>query len=177
MSTNKFDAIIVGSGAGGGTAAKILTDLGWNVLVLEKGQPTKTEDFMPFDELHYREHKTLIPKITDDPMIYAGVNGNTPTPSERWWEATMVGGSTMVWDANFPRYTTPDFDVLPYLKDVPNAEHMVKWRRQDFIPYFERAERNGVSGDAAKSHEELRPTWYPMPPLKPHMSTAFDGHF
>lgn len=175
MSTNKFDAIIVGSGAGGGTSAKILTDCGWNVLVLEKGQPTKTQDFGPFDELHYREHKTLIPKISDDPMIYAGVDGKTPVPSERWWEATMVGGSTMVWDANFPRYTTPDFDVLPYLKGVPNAEHMVKWpwSYQEFVPYFERAEREWcVSGDATKSPEEMRPGYqYPMPPLKAHMST------
>ncbi len=177
MKITKPDAIIVGSGAGGGTAAKILTARGWNVVVLEKGQPAGPEDFLPLDELHYREHKTLIPKISDDPMIYAGVDGKTPKPSERWWEATMVGGSTMIWDANFPRYTSPDFDVTPYLEGVPNSEHMVKWpwSYQEFLPYFERAELEWcVSGDATQSPEEMRPGYqYPMPPLKPHMSTTF----
>jgi choline dehydrogenase-like flavoprotein len=177
MKINSPDAIIVGSGAGGGTAAKILTDRDWNVVVLEKGEPTKTQDFLPLDELHYREHKTLIPKITDDPMIYAGLDGKTPVPSERWWEATMLGGSTMIWDANFPRYTSPDFEVLPYLKDIPRAEHMVNWpwSYQEFLPHFERAEWEWcVSGDATQSPEEMRSGYqYPMPPLKPHMATDF----
>lgn len=177
MNITKPDAIIVGSGAGGGTAAKILTARGWSVIVLEKGRAVGPQEFLPFDELHYREHKTLIPRKTDDPMIYAGVDGKTPERSERWWEATMVGGSTMIWDANFPRYTTPDFDVLPYLKGVANTEHMVKWpwSYQEFLPYFERAEHEWcVSGDATQSPEEMRPGYqYPMPPLKPHLATDF----
>jgi choline dehydrogenase-like flavoprotein len=177
MNITDPDVIVVGSGAGGGTSARVLSARGWKVVVLEKGDPVRTQDFSPFDELHYREHKTLIPKITDDPMIYAGVDGKSPRPSERWWEANMVGGSTMIWDANFPRYTTPDFDVLPYLKDVPNSEHMVKWpwSYQEFLPYFERAEAEWcVSGDATQSPEEMRPGYqYVMPPLKLHLSTDF----
>ena len=142
MNMEKPDAIIVGSGAGGGTAARVLTGRGWNVLVLEKGRDVRNDDFVPFDELHYRDHKTMIPKIVDDPMIYAGVKGDQSLRSERWWEANMVGGSTMIWDANFPRYTPEDFDVTPYLKGIPNSEHMVKWpwTYQEFLPRFERAE-------------------------------------
>ncbi|SFO58204.1 Choline dehydrogenase [Mesorhizobium sp. NFR06] len=171
------DAIIVGSGAGGSTAARILTKRGWNVVVLEKGGPVDAEDFLPFDELHFREHKTLIPKIVDDPMIYAGLDGNSPVRSERWWEVTMVGGSTNVWDANFPRYTTPDFDVTPYMKGIPNAGHMVKWpwSYEEFRPWFEMAEWDwAVSGAAGQSEEEMRAGYqYPMPVLKPHQSSAF----
>jgi choline dehydrogenase-like flavoprotein len=119
----------------------------------------------------------MIPKISDDPMIYAGLDGKQTLRSERWWEANMVGGSTMIWDGNFPRYTPEDFDVLPYLKGIANSEHMVKWpwSYEEFLPYFERAEHEwGVAGDATQSPEHMRAGYqYPMPPLKPHMSTEF----
>lgn len=177
MSVEHPDAIIVGSGAGGGTAARVLTQRGWNVVVLERGPMLRAEDFLPFDELHFLHHKSLIPKITDDPMIYAGLDGNSPRPSERWWEVNAVGGSTMIWDANFPRYTPEDFDVTPYLGGVANSEHMVRWpwTYEDFLPYFERAEHEWcVSGDATQSAERMRPGYqFPVPPLKPHASTQF----
>src|SRR5690349_3197233 len=177
MSSERPDAIIVGSGAGGGTAARVLTQHGWNVVVLERGPLLRPDDFLPFDELHFLHHKTLIPKITDDPMIYAGLDGISPRPSERWWEVNAVGGSTMIWDANFPRYTPEDFDVTPYVRGVPNSEYMVKWpwSYEEFLPYFERAEHEwGVSGDASQSEEPMRPGYqFAQPPLKPHASTPF----
>jgi choline dehydrogenase-like flavoprotein len=171
------DAIIVGSGAGGGTAAQVLTSRGFSVVVLEKGSVMTSDDFIPLDELHFREHKTLTPKVVDDPMVYVDAQG-TPSDSERWWEANMVGGSTMIWDANFPRYTPEDFAVTQYLAGVPNSGNMVDWpwTYEQFRPYFERAEWMwGVSGDARQSPEWIdSPRYqYPMPPLKKHMATDF----
>src|SRR5437762_9770737 len=86
MAIERPDAIIVGSGAGGGTAARVLTARGWNVVVLEKGRSATGEDFLPYDELHFSSHKALIPKaqrydpqsgkvVSDDPMIYGGTDG------------------------------------------------------------------------------------------------------
>jgi choline dehydrogenase-like flavoprotein len=173
---SKWDAIIVGSGAGGGTAAHVLTKRGWNVLVLERGHPKSAEDFLPFDELHFWGHKSLIPRVTDDPIVYIDPKGNR-VMSERWWEINAAGGSTMVWDANFPRYTDEDFAVTRYMKDIPGSEHMVDWpwTCDEFIPYFEKAEWDWcVSGDAERSEERMRPGYrYPMPALKPHASTKF----
>jgi len=175
-----FDAIIVGAGAGGGTAASVLTERGWNVLVLEKGPQMTAEDFLPFDELHFHEHKALIPKIVDDPNVYmGGPNHDQPTPVERWWIVNMVGGSTMIWDANMPRYTREDFSVLDYLHDVPAEADMVNWpwTYDEFQPYFERAEHDwGISGRAGQSpaQEPFRPGYdYPMPPIRTHSSTQF----
>jgi choline dehydrogenase-like flavoprotein len=174
--SHEWDAIIVGSGAGGGTAAHVLTKRGWNVLVLERGRPKTSEDFLPFDELHFWAHKSLIPKVTDDPMVYIDPTGKR-VMSERWWEVNAVGGSTMIWDANFPRYTDEDFAVTQYLKDVPNSESMVDWpwTYDEFIPYFEKAEWDWcVTGDAQRSEERMRPGYqYPMLPLKPHASSEF----
>jgi len=188
---SKPDAIIVGSGAGGGTAAHVLTQRGWNVVVLEKGNLWRADDFLPFDELHFREHKALIPKVDTDPMTYAGKNDNETIRSERWWEIEMVGGSTMVWDANFPRYTDEDFAVTKYLdmKSVPDAAKcdMVDWpwTYDEFHPWFEMAERDwGVSGKARQtigkkgakpwSQEPVRDSYdYDMPPLLLHGSSKF----
>jgi choline dehydrogenase-like flavoprotein len=186
----KPDAIIVGSGAGGGTAARVLTARGWNVVVLEKGGPVSSEDFLPYDELHFNAHKALIPQakrydpksksvVVNDPMKYAGEDGKQSIESERWWEVTMLGGSTMIWDANFPRYTPEDFDFNAFNEDTPtdNGVSMPKWpwTYQEFVPYFEKAEWEwNVSGDARQSPEWMRDGYqYPMPPLKAHASSSF----
>jgi choline dehydrogenase-like flavoprotein len=121
------DAIIVGSGAGGGTAAHALTARGFTVTVLEKGEHRGAESFLPLDELHFHARKTLIPQVNVDPQIYAGLDGKQHIAVERWWEANGVGGSTLIWDANFPRYTREDFEVLSVLKDVPRDANMVNW--------------------------------------------------
>lgn len=181
--TDRWDAIIVGSGAGGGTAAHVLTRRGKRVLVLEKGPAKTAEDFLPYDELHFWAHKSLIPHKTNDPMIYVDGKGNR-VKSERWWEATMVGGSTMIWDANFPRYTDEDFSVTRYVKDLPNSDGMVDWpwTYQEFVPYFKKAECDWcVSGDSRESIEmessrngSIDNEYdYPMPPLRLHSSTRF----
>jgi choline dehydrogenase-like flavoprotein len=174
------DAIVVGSGAGGGTAARILTDRGWSVVVMEKGGYWTAEDFLPFDELHFHTHKALIPHRNDDPNIYmSGPAQDQRTATERWWNINMVGGSTMVWDANMPRYTREDFEVLDYLPEVPSDASMVNWpwTYDEFQPWFEKAEREwGVSGRAnqCEVQEPTRPGYeYPMPPLRLHASTDF----
>ncbi len=185
------DAIIVGSGAGGGTAAHILTSRGWNVVVMEKGNLWRADDFLPFDELHFREHKALIPKVDTDPMTYAGKNDNETIRSERWWEIEMVGGSTMVWDANFPRYTDEDMAITKYLDlaSIPDAGKVDMpdwpWTYDEMQPWFEMAERDwGVSGKARQtigkkgakpwSQEQVRDSYeYAMEPLLLHGSTKW----
>jgi choline dehydrogenase-like flavoprotein len=182
MTIDKPDAIIIGSGAGGGTAARVLTQRKQKVVVFEKGPRRTSDEFYPFDELHFALHKNLHPHITDDPNIYVGPDGK-PKPSERWWVANMVGGATMIWEANLPRYTREDFTVLPYLREVPTEPgktvSMVNWpwTYEEFHPYFERAEHEwGVSGLANQNdrQEPTRPGYeYPMPPVRQHASTPF----
>jgi choline dehydrogenase-like flavoprotein len=174
----KYDAIIVGSGAGGATAAHVLTQKGFSVCVMEKGPWTKTDDFFPYDELHFAEHKALTPSENTEPLIYVNKKGEQK-PSHQWWIANMVGGATNLWEANLPRYTEEDFSVLTYLKDVPKDTSMVNWpwTYDEFQPYFERAEWDwGVSGAVNQSaaQEKTRIGYnYPMQPIKPHASNQF----
>lgn len=178
----KPDAIVIGSGAGGSTAARALSQRGFKVVVLERGGPSNAEDFIPLDELHFLDHKALIPSRSDDPMLYVDTskgNGAAPVKSERWWITYMVGGSTNQWEANLPRYTEEDFAVTRYLPNIPNDVSMVDWpwTYQEFQPHFERAEWDwGVSGEAGQSpaQEPMRPGYdYPMPPIREHGSSPF----
>lgn len=178
LSIDDPDAIVIGAGAGGGTAARVLTDRGLRVVVMEKGEATTAEDFLPYDEHFFHTRKALIPHVDDDPNMYVGADGQA-RPVERWWITNMVGGATMIWDANVPRYTDEDMAVLKYLPEVPDGADMVDWpwSYDEFQPWFERAEQEwGVSGRANQvpSQEPTRPGYdYPMPPLRPHASNGF----
>lgn len=181
MKQPQFDAIIVGSGAGGGTAARALTQRGWRVLVLEKGDWQRPDAFLPYDEIHFSEHKALTPPKEIDPMMYVDGAGNAKA-SDRWWIANMVGGSTMLWEANLPRYTSEDFSLMNHMPEAPAGTSQVNWpwTYDQFQPWFERAEWDwGVSGAAAGPspghfQEPTRPNYrYPMPPLRPHASSPF----
>ena len=179
MSISKqVDAIIVGSGAGGGTAAHVLTQKGKSVVVFEKGSQRKAEDFLPYDELRFLEHQSLVPKKHNDPNVYVSGDGKAKRV-DRWWIGNMVGGSTMLWEANLPRYTSEDMAVLKYMPDIPEEASMVNWpwTYEEFQPYFEMAEHDwGVSGRTNQTavQEPTRPGYeYPMPPLRPHGQVAF----
>jgi choline dehydrogenase-like flavoprotein len=175
-----YDAIIVGSGAGGGTAAWCLAgERAMRVLVLEKGPRRRADDFLPYDELHFLEHKALTPSLKADPNIYVDPGTGKARPVHRWWIGNMVGGATMLWEANLPRYTQEDLAPLQYRTDLWDGASVVDWpwTYDEFQPYFEMAERDwGVSGKANQNHtqEPTRPGYeFPMPPLRPHASTPF----
>jgi choline dehydrogenase-like flavoprotein len=176
---NQLDAIIVGSGAGGGSAARVLTRRGWNVLVLEKGQRRPAEEFLPYDEVHFGEHKALIPPPEDSNVYVDPMDPTKIKKVERWWIANMVGGSTMLWEANLPRYTEEDFTLSMVMPESPAGTSMPDWpwRYADWHSYFEEAEWEwAVSGRTNQSYaqEPTRAGYdYPMPPIRPHASTPF----
>jgi glucoside 3-dehydrogenase (cytochrome c) catalytic subunit len=58
MQTNRFDAIVIGSGASGGWAAKRLSEAGIKVALLEAGRPQTGAEFtehVPAYDLKYRD--------------------------------------------------------------------------------------------------------------------------
>eukprot|EP00884_Botryococcus_braunii_P016652 jgi/Botrbrau1/3670/Bobra.0008s0004.2 len=86
------DAVVVGSGAGGGVAAGVLAQAGMKVVVLEKGQYTPTAE-LTLQEGHAFE------------SMYerAGVGlGNTDMSMNLLAGATVGGGTRINWCASFP---------------------------------------------------------------------------
>jgi choline dehydrogenase-like flavoprotein len=117
------DYVIVGSGAGGATAAKSLSEKGYSVLIIEAGGLNESENFRLQEKQAYPEfYQDIASRKTADKAIKI-LQGKT------------VGGSTTVnWTSCF---RTPE-PTLEYWKN----ELGVKGLEQEALkPYFEEAER------------------------------------
>src|SRR5205814_6031643 len=79
------DAIVVGSGAGGATAAARLRDAGFDVLILEEGGLHRTETFTT-------DPATMIRRLYRD----AGTSMILGRPPIIFAEGKCVGGSTVI---------------------------------------------------------------------------------
>ncbi len=133
-----FDVCIVGSGAAGGIAAKELTELGFRVVVLERGywvSPTRFRTHVPPFQLPYRGFRGG--HATDDytGFLYAS-HPSTSDPSGEEIDYALlpaVGGKTLLWDAFSWRFGERDFQGRTAGDDWP-----ISYR--DIAPFYERAE-------------------------------------
>ena len=120
-----YDVCIIGSGASGGTAAKVLTEGGLSVALLEAGPPLVPErDFKehvwPYDLPHRGagvggrarqglEDEFLAPngawEIEGEPYVSA------PGANFRWFRSRIVGGRTNHWGRIALRMAPVDFKV------------------------------------------------------------------
>jgi len=146
-----YDAIVVGSGATGGWAAKVLTERGMTVLVLEAGRqldPKKDfrEHTFPY-ELKYRG-------VAPGPQ-YAP---RQPIQS-RCYAANEYGHHLFVDDIDNP-YTTPDDKPFWWIRGRHVGGRSVTWGRQTYrlSDYdFKAAERDGYGDPWPFSYEDLKP--------------------
>lgn len=117
--TKKYDAVIVGSGAGGGMAAYVLANAGLKVCLLEAGyqydpQKNVTQLKNPWDSPR-RGASTSIRPFGDFDACYGGwsVDGEPYTKEAgtdwMWWRARMLGGRTNHWGRISLRFGPKDF--------------------------------------------------------------------
>jgi choline dehydrogenase-like flavoprotein len=155
MSKPIYDAIVVGSGAGGATAAYVLVNRGLNVLLLEAGRmldPAK--DFnthtWPYD-LKFRgrgkpgEYDGLwkINEYTAHLYTNPRKDKYAADPEFHWTRLRAVGGRTNTWGRSCYRHGPMDFKTKStqgFGEDWPISY-------EDLAPYYDKAERLvGISG-------------------------------
>ncbi|MCG8456659.1 MAG: FAD-dependent oxidoreductase, partial [Holophagales bacterium] len=144
----RFDAVIVGSGAGGGTMAWSLARAGFSVLVLEKGPR--------FERHHYRHDGGLtpgafIPSPEVDPHAVVTRTTRDPVRSHLGWTAVCVGGGTVHMGAYFYRFHPDDFRMQSRFGPGGDDFYLADWpfSYTELGPYYARAEALiGVAGRA-----------------------------
>ena len=163
----RADVCIIGAGATGATAAKVLTEAGRHVVALEKG-PWRTRETFGGDELANVNRYNLWPDPQLNPRTVrtsvddqAKVELFCPVPQ-------MVGGGTVHWQGWLPRFTPEDFRLRSIAGDVPGTT-LADWpiSYDELEPYYDKIEwAFGVSGQAgANAYEGWRSRGYPCPPM------------
>lgn len=180
MTAGDFDAIIIGSGPGGSTAADVLTAAGWSVVIFEKGRnhlidpadPSRLAGDFSNDEIKFMCRHFLGPDPLLEPRTFRGSEEDgerTHTGEVNNVPSTVGGGGTHA-DGKVPRFREDDFRVLSEWGPVEGAS-LADWpiQYEDLEPSYAEAERLiGVAGDAgANPFAAPRSGPYPMPPGAP----------
>jgi choline dehydrogenase-like flavoprotein len=177
-----YDVCIIGSGAAGGTAAKVLTEGGLNVVMLEAGPPIHPEtDYKEHVWPYELEHRgagvggRLRGKLNDEflaPNGFWTIDGepytNAPGTNFQWFRSRIVGGRTNHWGRIALRYAPVDFKARSY--DGMGDDWPISY--QDVAPYYDKVESYiGVFGTA--ENIPSAPDGVFLPPPKPRCTELF----
>jgi choline dehydrogenase-like flavoprotein len=181
-SPKAYDVCIIGSGAAGGTAAKVLTEGGLNVVMLEAGPPIHPEtDYKEHVWPYELDHRgagvggRLRGKLNDEflaPNGFWTIEGepytNAPGTNFQWFRSRIVGGRTNHWGRIALRYAPMDFKARS--NDGMGDDWPISY--QDVAPYYDKVESYiGVFGTA--ENIPSAPDGVFLPPPKPRCTELF----
>jgi choline dehydrogenase-like flavoprotein len=162
----KYDIIIIGTGAGGSTIAYRLAHSGKSILILERGE------FLPREKENWNAQ-----------AVYQQERYHT---SEHWYDSQgrafrpattySVGGNTKAYGAALLRLRERDFEAVEHLDGI-SPSWILSY--QELEPYYQQAESlynvHGLAGtDPTEPH---RSAPYPHPPVshEPRMQELSNG--
>jgi choline dehydrogenase-like flavoprotein len=125
--TLHYDAIIIGTGAGGGTLALHLARANKKILVLERGP------FMPQEKLNWDTSAVFLDNRYHTRETWQDKHGKDLHPQQAYY----VGGQTKVYGAAMFRMRAEDFGVIHHKSGISPAWPI---SYADLEPFYTRAE-------------------------------------
>ncbi|SKA16844.1 Choline dehydrogenase [Chitinophaga eiseniae] len=170
-----YDVCIVGSGAGGGMTAKILSEAGLKVALLEAGPKYDPADPEQATQLKWpyespRRGASTTRPFGDFDAAYGGweIDGEPYTTKNGtafdWFRSRMLGGRTNHWGRISLRFGERDFKHKSY--DGLGDDWPISY--QDVSPYYDKVDKLiGVFG--SKENLPNEPDGFFLPPPKPRL--------
>src|SRR5881296_1009079 len=166
MSDNRYDVIIIGTGAGGGTLAYRLAPSGKRILLLERG------GYVPREKANWDSHAVVVEgryhikepwRDKDGREFHAGAHYN-------------VGGNTKFYGAALIRMRKEDFGQVRHHGGISPAWPI---RYEDLERYYTEAEQlyqvHGLRGSDPTEPPASAPYLHPPISHEPRIQAIFDG--
>jgi len=155
-----YDAIVIGSGASGGWAAKELCDKGLTTLVLERGRDVKhIKDYPTASKGPWQfDHRGTVPLderkdfqqtrfVREETFHWAIKDDEQPFIQEkpfRWFRGYHVGGKSLLWARQTQRWS--DFDFEGPVRDGFAVDWPIRYK--DIEPWYGYVEKfAGIAGN------------------------------
>ena len=155
-----YDAIVIGSGASGGWAAKELCDKGLRTLILERGRdvkhikdyPTAGKSPWQFEyrgsvPLEQRKDFQMARGMREETFHWAIKDDEQPFIQEkpfRWFRGYHVGGKSLLWARQTQRWS--DYDFEGPARDGFAADWPIRYN--DLEPWYSYVEKfAGIAGN------------------------------
>ncbi len=179
-----YDAIVIGSGPGGGVAAQVLAEAGHSVLIVERARNLDNRALRG-DHLHGKRdavYDSVVGPGAGHPRIAVHASPDAGDPDiveetlidgdEDAWHyglnAYAYGGGTRIWQGMAWRFFPEDFAMASHYGN-PAGATLADWPvgYDEMEPYYSRAEAElGVAGaEGALTRRTPRTRGYPMPPM------------
>ena len=161
----RFDIIIIGSGAGGGTLARHLAPSGKRILILERG------DWLKREAKNWDAAAVFVDNRYVSPDTWYDRDGRPFQPQVHYF----VGGATKMFGAALYRLRRQDFGELKHYDGVSPAWPI---SYEELEPYYAKAEEmyhvHGLRGHDPTDPPASGP--YPCPPVsnEPRIAELFE---
>ena len=163
--SNRYDVIVIGTGAGGGTLVHALAPTGKRILVLERG------DFVPRERENWDSRAVNVEARYNTKELWHDGDGKPLHPHTNYF----VGGNTKFYGAALFRLRREDFGALRHHGGISPAWPI---SYDDLEPWYLEAEKlyhvHGTRGEDPTEAEASGPYPYPAVSHEPRMQQLSD---